>query len=83
MHNAPVIGLIVNGEAKAYPLRILIWHEIVNDTIGGMPVSVTFCPLCNTAVVYDRRLDGKFLDFGTTGKLRNSDLVMYERQTES
>ena len=80
---APVIGLIINGEAKAYPLRILIWHEIVNDTVGGMPVSVTFCPLCNTAVVYDRRLDGKVLDFGTTGKLRNSDLVMYDRQTES
>ncbi len=79
----PVIGLIVNGVAKAYPVRILIWHEIVNDTIGGVPVSVTFCPLCNTAVVYDRRLDGKVLDFGTTGKLRNSDLVMYDRQTES
>jgi hypothetical protein len=79
----PVIGLIINGEAKAYPLRILIWHEIVNDTIGGVPVSVTFCPLCNTAVVYDRRLEGKVFDFGTTGKLRNSDLVMYDRQTES
>lgn len=79
----PVIGLTLNGEAKAYPLRILIWHEIVNDTVGGIPVSVTFCPLCNTAVVYDRRLDGKILDFGTTGKLRNSDLVMYDRQTES
>lgn len=79
----PVIGLIVNGVAKAYPLRVLIWHEIVNDTIGNVPVSVTFCPLCNTAVVYDRRLDGKVLDFGTTGKLRNSDLVMYDRQTES
>ena len=79
----PVIGLMVNDEAKAYPLRILIWHEIVNDTVGGVPVSVTFCPLCNTAVVYDRRLDGKVLDFGTTGKLRNSDLVMYDRQTES
>ncbi len=79
----PVIGLVINGVAKAYPLRILIWHEIVNDTIGGVPVSVTFCPLCNTAVVYDRRLDGKVLDFGTTGKLRNSDLVMYDRQTES
>ena len=61
----------------------MIWHEIVNDTVGGVPISVTFCPLCNTAVVYDRRLDGKVLDFGTTGKLRNSDLVMYDRQTES
>jgi len=79
----PVIGLIVNGVAKAYPLNILIWHEIVNDSIGGVPVSVTFCPLCNTAVVFDRRLDGRVLDFGTTGKLRNSDLVMYDRQTES
>lgn len=79
----PVIGLVVNGVAKAYPLRVLIWHEIVNDTISDVPVSVTFCPLCNTAVVYDRRLDGKVLDFGTTGKLRNSDLVMYDRQTES
>ncbi len=79
----PVIGLIVNGVAKAYPLTILIWHEIVNDSIGGVPVSVTFCPLCNTAVVFDRRLDGRILDFGTTGKLRNSDLVMYDRQTES
>ena len=79
----PVIGLIVNGVAKAYPLNILIWHEIVNDSIGGVPVTVTFCPLCNTAVVFDRRLDGRVLDFGTTGKLPNSDLVMYDRQTES
>jgi len=79
----PVIGLVVNGEAKAYPLRILMWHEIVNDEIGGVPVSVTFCPLCNAAIVFDRRLEGRVYDFGTTGKLRNSDLVMYDRQTES
>lgn len=79
----PVIGVKLNGEIKAYPLRILIWHEIVNDSVGGVPVSVTFCPLCNAAIVFDRRLDGKVLDFGTTGKLRNSDLVMYDRQTES
>ena len=79
----PVIGLVLNGEAKAYPLQILTWHEIVNDSIGGVPVSVTFCPLCNAAMVFDRRLDGKVLDFGTTGKLRNSDLVMYDRQTET
>ena len=79
----PVIGLVLNGEAKAYPLRILMWHEIVNDEIGGIPVSVTFCPLCNAAIVFDRRLDDRVLDFGTTGKLRNSDLVMYDRQTES
>ncbi len=79
----PVIGLTLNGESKAYPLRILIWHEIVNDEIGGVPVSVTFCPLCNAAVVFDRRVGDKVLDFGTTGNLRNSDLVMYDRQTES
>jgi hypothetical protein len=79
----PVVGLIVNGEAKAYPLRILMWHEIVNDTIGGVPVTVTFCPLCNATIVFDRRVDGQVLDFGTTGKLRFSDLVMYDRQTES
>ena len=79
----PVISLKIGGEAKAYPLRILIWHEIVNDTLGGVPVSVTYCPLCNSAIVFDRRLDGRVLDFGTTGKLRNSDLVMYDRQTES
>ena len=79
----PVISIAINGDARAYPLRILIWHEIVNDTVGGVPVTVTYCPLCNSAIVFDRRLDGRVLDFGTTGKLRNSDLVMYDRQTES
>lgn len=79
----PVIGVIIDGTARAYPLRILIWHEIVNDIIGDVPIAVTFCPLCNTGIVFDRRLAGEVLDFGTTGKLRNSDLVMYDRQTES
>lgn len=79
----PVIGLSVNGEARAYPLRILTWHEIVNDEIAGIPVAVTYCPLCNAAIVFDRRVDGQVLEFGTTGKLRKSDLVMYDRQTES
>ena len=79
----PVIGVIINGKARAYPLRILTWHEIVNDELAGVPISVTYCPLCNSAIVFDRRLDGKILDFGTTGKLRNSDMVMYDRQTES
>lgn len=81
--NEPVITLAIGGEARAYPLRILTWHEIVNDTVGGVPVAVTFCPLCNSAIVFDRRLDGRVLSFGTTGKLRNSDLVMYDRETES
>jgi hypothetical protein len=79
----PVIELTVAGETRAYPIQVLIWHEIVNDTVGGVPVAVTFCPLCNTAIVFDRRVEGRTLTFGTTGKLRNSDLVMYDRQTES
>jgi hypothetical protein len=79
----PVVALVERGEAKAYPLQILLWHEIVNDVVGGRPVAVTYCPLCNTALTFDRRLDGIVLDFGTTGRLRHSDLVMYDRQTES
>ncbi len=79
----PVIGLVINGDARAYPLRVLTWHEIVNDVVGGLPVVVTFCPLCNSAIVYDRRVDGVATEFGTTGKLRFSDLVMYDRNTES
>ena len=79
----PVIGLTIGRVAKAYPLRVLIWHEIVNDEIGGVPVAVTYCPLCNSSIVFDRRAGGTVLDFGTTGKLRNSDLVMYDRQTDS
>ena len=79
----PVILFERAGEARAYPLQILIWHEIANDTVAGQPVAVTFCPLCNTSIVFDRRLEGRVLDFGTTGKLRFSDLVMYDRQTES
>ncbi|RME66426.1 MAG: DUF3179 domain-containing protein [Alphaproteobacteria bacterium] len=79
----PVIAVSLNGEAKAYPLRILTWHEIANDEIGGVPVAVTYCPLCNASIVFDRRLDGTVYDFGVSGKLRNSDMIMYDRQTES
>lgn len=79
----PVIELVVGGRARAYPLQILVWHEIVDDTFGGIPVAVTFCPLCNTAIVFDRRSGGRTFDFGVSGILRNSDLVMYDRQTES
>jgi hypothetical protein len=81
--NEPVVVHEARGDARAYPLQILIWHEIVNDEVSGRPVAVTFCPLCNTAIAFDRRLDGRLLDFGTTGNLRHSDLVMYDRQTES
>ncbi|MCT7377927.1 DUF3179 domain-containing protein [Chelativorans salis] len=79
----PVIQFGLGGDIRAYPLRVLTWHEIVNDVVGGVPVAVTYCPLCNAALVFDRRLDDRVLEFGTTGKLRNSDLVMYDRQTES
>ncbi|MCE2516385.1 MAG: DUF3179 domain-containing protein [Alphaproteobacteria bacterium] len=79
----PVISLELNGQARAWPLRVLIWHEIANDTLGGVPLAATYCPLCNAAIVFDRRLEGEVLDFGTTGNLRRSDLVMYDRQTES
>ncbi len=80
----PVISVEIHGQAKAYPLRILVWHEIVNDTVGGTPVTVTYCPLCNTGITFVRPvIDGQLLDFGTSGKLYNSNLVMYDRQTNS
>ena len=79
----PVVSLEIDGAARAYPLAILTWHEIANDTLGGVPVSVTFCPLCNSAVAFDRRVGDVTLDFGVSGNLRNSDLVMWDRQTES
>ena len=79
----PVILLQLHGQARAYPLQILLYHEIVNDRIADTPVAITFCPLCNASLVFERRVAGQMLDFGTTGKLRNSDLVMYDRQTES
>lgn len=79
----PVIAADIDGIAKAYPLQILIWHEIVNDTIGTTPVSVTFCPLCYSAVVFDRRIEKQTLTLGVSGFLRYSDMVMYDRQTET
>jgi hypothetical protein len=79
----PVIELAVGDDVRAYPIQILVWHEIVNDVVGGIPVAVTFCPLCNTAIAFDRRIGVRTLSFGTTGNLRNSDLVMYDHQTES
>ena len=87
----PVILVQVGDEAKAYPIQILIWHEIANDTVGGEPLVVTFCPLCNTAIAFKRTVNpstssgqsGQVLDFGTTGRLRYSNLIMYDRQTET
>jgi thiol-disulfide isomerase/thioredoxin len=79
----PVVAVEANGEARAYPIQILMWHEITNDTLGGFPVTVTYCPLCNTGIAFAREFDGQVLDFGTTGRLRNSNLIMYDRQTET
>lgn len=79
----PVVIFSVDDKPRAYPLQILTYHEIVNDVVAGEPVSVTFCPLCNSAIVFDRRLDGEVYDFGVSGMLRNSDLIMWDRQTQS
>jgi hypothetical protein len=79
----PVLTLEMAGEARAYPLRYLMWHEIVNDRVGGMPVAVTYCPLCNSGMVFDARIDGAARTFGVSGQLRHSDMVMYDRETES
>ncbi|MCI0551141.1 MAG: DUF3179 domain-containing protein [Anaerolineae bacterium] len=79
----PVILVQVGDDARAYPIQILIWHEIANNTVGGEPLVVTFCPLCNTAIAFKRTVNGQVLDFGTTGRLRYSNLIMYDRQTET
>jgi hypothetical protein len=80
----PVIVVELNGDARAYPLQIMTWHEIVNDEVGGTPLAVTFCPLCNTAVAYERpEIDGDVTTFGVSGKLLHSNLLMYDRATDS
>lgn len=79
----PVVVLDVGGDVRAYPLQILTWHEIVNDEVCGVPVAVTYCPLCNSALVFDRRINGEVYKFGVSGLLRNSDLVMWDHKTES
>ena len=79
----PIATVEVNGETRAFPIQILMWHEIANVEVGGQPVSVTFCPLCNTAIAFNRELDGLVMDFGTSGRLRFSNLIMYDRQTHT
>jgi hypothetical protein len=80
----PVVTVEMAGELlRAYPIRYLTWHEIVNDTVGTTPIAVTFCPLCNSAMTFDRFVDGQVLSFGVSGKLRNSDMVMFDRETQS
>lgn len=80
---SPVIALAVGDDVRAYPLAILIWHEIVNDTVGDVPVAVTFCPLCNSSLVFRRQVGDDILRFGVSGLLRNSDLIMWDDQTQS
>ncbi len=79
----PVISVSFDGVARAYPLRLMLWHEIVNDRIGDQPFVVTYCPLCNSGLVFDRRLGDRELTFGNTGRIRHFDMVMYDHQTES
>jgi hypothetical protein len=78
-----VLGLQLNGHARAYPIAILNWHEVVNDVLGGEPVAITYCPLCGTGIAFDARVGGRTLEFGVSGLLYNSDVLLYDRQTES
>ncbi|CAA0096204.1 Uncharacterised protein [Halioglobus japonicus] len=78
-----VLGLVHNGIARAYPIRVLVWHEIVNAEFDGEPVVVTFCPLCGTGLAFSATVGNQNLDFGVSGLLHNSDLLMYDRQTDS
>lgn len=79
----PVLVVDVNGDVRAYPIQIMMWHEIVNDTVGGVPLAVTYCPLCNSALSFERVVRGVETTFGTSGNLYNANLVMYDRATES
>jgi len=80
----PVLTVEIPGAApRAFPIRYLMFHEIANDTVGGVPIAVTYCPLCNTGMVFDRRVDGQTLSFGVSGKLRHSNLIMYDLETET
>ena len=81
--NELVLGIIYKNVTRVYPLQIMVWHEIVNDHIAGDPILITYCPLCGSGIAYERTLDGKEVEFGTSGKLYNSNLVMYDRKTNS
>ncbi len=78
-----VIGLFLGGESKAYPIKILNWHEVINDQMGNSSVVVTYCPLCGTGMVFDALIEGARLHFGVSGKLYNSDVLIYDRRHES
>ena len=78
-----VIGVRFGGEARAYPLRVLNWHEAVNDTVGAKAIAVTYCPLCDSSLVFDRDVGGEVREFGISGKLWNSNVLLYDRQKDS
>lgn len=78
-----VLGVVMSGVARAYPLKILNWHEIVNDSIGGQHFVVTYCPLCGSGMVFDSNIDGTALTFGVSGLLYDSDMLLYDRNTDS
>ena len=75
-----VIGVTLNDDSRAYPLAILDLHEVVNDTVGDTPIAVTYCPLCDSSVVFDRRIAGQQRELGVSGRLYNSNVLMYDRQ---
>ena len=78
-----VLGFVSNNQARAYPIKILNWHEIVNDRVGGNPVVISFCPLCGTGMVFDANVKNRNLKFGVSGLLYQSDMLLYDHQTES
>lgn len=78
-----VLGIVRGKTTRAYPIRILNWHEVVNDRIDGAPVVISFCPLCGTGMAFDARVNGRELSFGVSGLLYNSDVLLYDRQTNS
>jgi hypothetical protein len=81
--NELVLAIIYKGTKRVYPLQIMVWHEIVNDNIAGDPILITYCPLCGSGIAYERKINGEEVEFGTSGKLYNSNLVMYDRKTNS
>ena len=83
LNREPIIAVQIENDIRAYPIRYLMWHEIVNDVVSNRNVTITFCPLCNSALVFDGRLNGRVFTFGVSGLLRNADMIMYDRQTES
>ncbi len=81
--NELVLALVYKGVKRVYPLQIMVWHEIVNDDIAGDPILITYCPLCGSGIAYERKIEGETVEFGTSGKLFNSNLVMYDRKTDT